>query len=50
MKDMVGITQLAFLIFKLTGIVDWSWLVTFSPLLIGFGLLIILCAIYGYIC
>ena len=39
---LFGLTFLVFLVLKVTGLWDISWFVVFSPLLIGFGLSILI--------
>jgi len=37
-----GVLFLIFLVLKLIGVIDWSWWWVFSPLLIGFGISLII--------
>lgn len=44
-----GLLTLAFIILKLTGYISWSWWLVLSPVLIEFGLLLLLLVIAGLI-
>ena len=45
--SLVSLVTLAFVIAKLTGAIDWSWLLVFSPVLayMAFGALITICVL-----
>jgi hypothetical protein len=36
--DFPGILTIVFVIFKVTGYIDWSWWIVFSPLIIVFAI------------
>lgn len=38
---LFGLTFVALLVLKLTGLADISWLIVFLPLIIGFGLVVL---------
>ena len=39
--DSVNLITIIFVVLKLTGVIDWSWWLVLSPMLISFALLII---------
>ena len=47
---ILAVLQVVFLVLKLTGLIDWSWLLVLVPLWtdIGFGLLFIILALIIY--
>ena len=47
---ILAVLQIVFLVLKLTGLIDWSWLLVLVPLWtdIGFGLLYIIIALIIY--
>lgn len=42
---ILGVLQIVFIVLKLCGLVDWSWLAVLTPLWIELGLLLIVIAI-----
>lgn len=45
----MGALTIAFIVLKLTGVIDWPWLWVLSPLWIGFLLLLVLMLVLGVI-
>ena len=39
--DRIELITIVFVVLKLTGVIDWSWWLVLSPMLISFALLII---------
>ena len=42
---ILGVLQIVFIVLKLCGLIDWSWLAVLMPLWIELGLLLIVVAI-----
>jgi len=42
----IGLLQIAFIILKLCGVIDWSWFWVLSPIWISFAIVIILVIIF----
>lgn len=45
----LGLLTIVFVIFKILGYITWSWWLVFSPVLIGFGIWILLGLFLGLI-
>lgn len=43
--SIAGVTQIVFLILKLTGLINWKWIWVFSPLWIDFCLIFLVAII-----
>lgn len=45
---LTDVLLVIFIVLKLTGVIQWSWLWVLSPLWISFGIALILAVIYYY--
>ena len=43
----LGLLTIVFVIFKIIGYINWSWLLVFSPVLIGIGIWVVIGLILG---
>lgn len=43
---IVDVVQIVFIILKLTGLVNWSWVVVFLPTLIVLGVMLIILIVF----
>lgn len=44
------ITFIVFLILKLTGVIDWKWVIVFLPLIVPVGLIVLGLLVIGIVC
>lgn len=46
---VVGLLQVAFVVLKLTGVIDWTWFWVLAPIWISFGFAVVLLTIAGVV-
>lgn len=44
-----GLLAIAFIVLKLTGVIDWSWWWVLAPLWLGFALVALLIGLFAFI-
>ncbi len=47
--DFVDLLTLAFIVLKLCGVIEWSWIWVLSPMWIGIAITVVLSAIIGLV-